>query len=620
MELFEKNIESLKKNKPKFYEKFQETLESFEDMKNEYGVEFLPARDNTMYMQCTVNGNVTRLNSSYNPEREADRWAGQYTYNGYNNVIVMFGMGSGHFVRALKDRINDNHVIILYEPLDYVFIKALHEIDLTDIISDDRISLVVGKDEAELFSRVAVFVHWANIDGLSIVRHPEYENVFLEEHSRFADVMNQVIRGIKIEGNTESFFGKEVAYNTINNIKYIPNSHYLSDFIGEFDEETVGIVVAAGPSLDNNVHILHEIKNKAIIMATDTSLKRLHDEGIVPDFVVSVDPKKPVRLFENVGFENVPFMCKIDSNYKVLDMHCGHKIWVNPSEYFKALYNSINIDIDYENSGGSVATMAFTLCNMLGLKNIVLIGQDLAYLGDSTHAGGIEDHIRDEENSISYVKGNNGGLVKTRGDWKIYLDWYERAIRTLLPDETRVINATEGGAYIEGTEIMTLREVADTLCTRELHITEKINNILTNCHEDCNEKIAEFFDNCVADIKAMIKSLEKGITLCNRFERKYKKSKALTSEVINCMNDISKVNKRVGDMPIYFIVDEIVKHEDKNSIKNIYGSDEDEYTSNLNMISNTKRIFELSLKAVKDIQEEFVNNVQEVKRRIENGN
>lgn len=615
MNVYEKNIEGLIKYKPKFYDKYKEHLDSYNDIDNDYGVEFLQARDNTMYMQCTVDGNITRMNSSYNPAREADRWAGQYTYNGYNNVVVMFGMGSGHFVRALAGRIKDNHIIILYEPLDYVFIKALHEIDLTDIISDDRIVLSVGNDMSDLFSKVAVFVHWANIDGLSIVRHPEYENVFVTEYGLFTDTMNKVITAIKVEGNTESYFGKEVAYNTIYNIKYIPNSHYLDDFIGRFDKDTVGIVVAAGPSLAKNVHVLHDMKDKAIIMATDTSLKCLYDEGIVPDFVVSVDPKKPVRLFENVGFENIPFMCKIDSNYKVLGMHSGAKIWVNPSEFLRVLYGDLAINIDYENSGGSVATMAFALCNMLGLKNIVLIGQDLAYLGDSTHAAGIEDHIRDEEETITYVKGNDGSMVKTRGDWKIYLEWYERVIK-MLPEDTRVINATEGGAYIEGTEVMTLREVADRFCTRNLHITEIINNILDDKHEEYNEKIEAFFENCIVDIKAMVRNFEKGITLCNRFERKYKKSGTLTSEVITCMNDIGKVNKRIGAMPAYMLVDEIVKHEDRNTIKNIYGLDDDEYTSNLNMISNTRRIFELSLKAAKEIQDAFSSNVEEVKRRI----
>ena len=618
MEIFENNIEKLKKYMPKFYGRMENWLESFV-FNDDCGIEFVPARDGSLYMQYNKEGRIIRLNSSYNPEREAIQWAEQYNYNGYRNVVIMFGIGSMHFIKALLGRLKANHTLVIYEPDKNVFYKILNEIDMTDLIEDNRTELVVGEEELNtLFSIVATLVPWANIEGLSIVRHPEYENVFVEEHSRFVDTLNRVVSAIKVEGNTEAYFGKDMAYNIVNNIKHIPYSHYLSEFIGKFDENTIGIVVAAGPSLDRNVHILHDIKEKAIIMATDTSLKRLHDEGIVPDFVVSVDPKKPIRLFENVSFEKIPFMCRLDCNCKVLSLHTGHKIWVNPLEFFAQLYAKIDMEVDVENSGGSVATMAFSLCNMLGLNNIVLIGQDLAYDGESTHAGGIEDHIINEDKTITYVKGNNGDMVKTRGDWKIYLEWYERVIK-LLPEETRVINATEGGAYIEGTEIMTLREVADTLCTKQLHITDKINSILERTHEDYNDKIAEFFDNCVSDIKVMIKSLEKGITLCNRFERKYKRSKSLTSEVINCMNDIGKVNKRVGEMPIYLIVDEIVKHEDKNSIKNIYGSDEDEYTSNLNMISNTKRIFELSLKAVKDIQEDFVNNVQEVKRRIENG-
>ena len=347
-----------------------------------------------------------------------------------------------------------------------------------------------------------------------------------------------------------------------------------------------------------------------------SQLGKLHAEGIIPDFVVTIDPNKLEYLFDDVGFENIPLFCKIDCNPKVLDRHTGKKIWVNPSNFLCDLCSTLGVKIDVLNAGGSVATTAFTILYMMGIKNIVLIGQDLSYKDNKTHAGEIDIRVQGENRSVQYVKGNYESLVKTRGDWVQFLKGYERTIKS-LPEGVRVINATEGGAYIEGTELMTLREVSDSLCREDRHISETIEQVFENNKRD-NTKICEFIKKSINEIEVMKRKLEKGITLCNRFERKYSKVKSLTSEVVNTMRDIAKINKAIADMNVYYLVDEIVKHEDNESVKNIYAGAEDEYTSNLAMINNTKHIFTLSKVAAELLLPEFKKTYSILEERCNN--
>ena len=57
------------------------------------------------------------------------------------------------------------------------------------------------------------------------------------------------------------------------------------------------IVVGAGPSLDKNIRFLHRAQNKAVIISCDAALKPLMGNGIVPDFVVCLDPQEEITRF-----------------------------------------------------------------------------------------------------------------------------------------------------------------------------------------------------------------------------------------------------------------------------------------------------------------------------------
>lgn len=608
MDIYNNNMELLKEYRPQLNENIKAKLEEHGN-KNEYNVEFLESREGSLYMQCEG----VRFNSRYNPKEEAKRWVKQFEYKEYDPVIIMFGLGTGAFAFEMGELVKNNGYLFIYEPREEVFEKDLNNIDLSDIIVNEKVCIAVGEKMLnELYLWVCTMNTWANLDKLHVIEHPGYRSIFESDFKKFIGEINKAIISVNVEGNTEACFGNEYAYNVVKNLPYLIDSNYLYDFYNVFDEDMVGIVVAAGPSLDDNIHVLHEMKNKALIIATDTSLKKLYAEGIEPDFAIAIDAQKPIEMFQNVGFEKLPFFCTLECSPEILKMHKGKNIWCNTHELHTVLCNRLGINSLSFNVGGSVATAAFSILERLGIHNIVLIGQDLAYKGDKTHADGKNDGVED---NISYVKGNKERLIKTRGDWAHYLRWYEREI-SLLPEDIRVINATEGGAYIEGTELMTLQEVADTLCPKDNNIKETIKKVLETDYSIYNNEIVEFIKECISDLEYMVKSIEKAITMCNKAERKFTKAHVLNKEVINILSDISKINEKLMGKVVYFLLDYIVKHEDRKSIKDIQTVDDDEYISNLNMIKNTKRIFKLSLEAAKGLIPEFENSLSEFERRM----
>ena len=49
------------------------------------------------------------------------------------------------------------------------------------------------------------------------------------------------------------------------------------------------VVVASGPSLNKNVHVLNQIQDSVFIVAALRSLSVLNDAGVIPDVVIQLD-------------------------------------------------------------------------------------------------------------------------------------------------------------------------------------------------------------------------------------------------------------------------------------------------------------------------------------------
>ena len=122
-----------------------------------------------------------------------------------------------------------------------------------------------------------------------------------------------------------------------------------------------------------------------------------------------------------------------------------------------------------------MATMATEVARIVGCKTIILIGQDLAYMGELTHAGR-EKPMGEERNcETKWIDGIYEEKVRSRWDWIYFLHWFEKFIQD-NPDVT-LVDATEGGALIHGSKIMTLQEANDMYCSEYFSFEEFLNKL-----------------------------------------------------------------------------------------------------------------------------------------------
>ena len=253
------------------------------------------------------------------------------------------------------------------------------------------------------------------------------------------------------------------------------------------------------------------------------------------------------------------------ATYGFLDQNKAIKIFYNENEAFvNKLFYQNGKSFATMPCGGSVATSAFAFAYLIGMKNIVLVGQDLALTGDYVHAKGTFDKTDDKTDGHDtfLVDGNYDEKVSTRGDFYSYLKWFEYYIEGCQEYEPqfRVINATEGGAKIKFTEIKTLKEVIDELCVKEINIQkamEKIEPSFNKCQRENNIKFLKGVPDefrCIAkgaeELKKSYKKVEKLTRIRNMDTKTYlkllKRIEKQTKDIEKhpeCMSNISETLK-----------------------------------------------------------------------------
>ncbi|WP_186434579.1 motility associated factor glycosyltransferase family protein [Seleniivibrio woodruffii] len=313
--------------------------------------------------------------------------------------------------------------------------------------------------------------------------------------------------------------------NTLLNIDEILNNPGIDQLKGAFKGRP-GIVVATGPSLNKNVELLRDVTDKAVVVGADASMRVLAKKGMKPHMVCSLERMPPTaKLFEELSpeaFEDVYYAAAPVISPITYQTYKGKRIIVYRNF---ATFKWLDIEKGTLNIGPSSGNMAFKILEYIGCDPIILIGQDLAFGEDgNTHATGSTFGEREStyyENCL-LVEGNYSPQVRSSRVWNMFLNYYHKDV---LNSQAKVINATEGGAKIHGTEIMTFKEAIGKYVTESFDPLAAIKKTLT--YPDG--------ETLTAQRKQVLDKVDQGLMTCGKSIELFKGCHAL------CMEYIEKV-------------------------------------------------------------------------------
>ena len=232
-----------------------------------------------------------------------------------------------------------------------------------------------------------------------------------------------------------------------------------------------------------------------------------------------------------------------------------------------------------------------------------------------THAGGKIKKIVNEDVGQEEIDGWHGDKVKSRYDWIFYRNWFESAIQQL--SGIQVIDATEGGALIHGSEVMALSEVIDAYCTQAFSMKELLIQAPPTFQEEEFQSIREKLQHMEKEMKSIKRNSEEAAMICSQ----------AINLVKQCGQDVSlnkqvkrldALNHQMISQPVYGFLDYYVTDtavEDMKDINKVTGSKEQD---TLDAYTSAKALYDSMIQAVKDLSgEQLKESVNIVKKHLQ---
>ncbi len=409
------------------------------------------------------------LHSRYNPIREAEAIIEEYEGMEPDTTVIFYGTGLGYHIDLFLQKHPDiNYYIyepipeMLYTYLSYNSLKRLPSLKLKDIILADN-----ELDIKKFFNKL---VDKTNDKFIHIVLN-SHRNIFTKEYNEFLELFKETIKDKKTSIGTNLAFQERWILNSMKNFKEVLNTpNILLEKKGAFKDKPV-ILVAAGPSLNEEIENLKQIKEKglAYIFSVGSAINTLIHNNIYPDAATTYDPTiRNQIVFEKVKenrIVDIPMIFGSSVGYETLIDYPGEKYHMITSQDTISNYYLKNQDgkpISIMQDAPSIAVVTVQLLYELGFNPIILAGQNLAYKDKKRHSEGVHysKDVTDEEIEKGiWVKGVYGNEVLTNEGFNRMRQQMEYYIKALSNIE--VINTTKGGAHIEGTSFRELTSVMD---------------------------------------------------------------------------------------------------------------------------------------------------------------
>ncbi|HHS6463794.1 TPA: motility associated factor glycosyltransferase family protein, partial [Campylobacter jejuni] len=383
-ELFNKNIEALSNILLK--ESLKEIKSSKFELilgKDNLDINLKDTSDNTFLYENVID----ELNSMLN------------TYNDkylLYPVLYFYGFGNGILFKALLQNKNHQHIVVFEKDIEIIWIM-FHILDFSSELQSARLMVLQTSSlDIEFFSNFCSskpFFQFSRIYFLELMSHyyERFHEDILGLNKKLAEnFKNSIIS----HGNDplDALQGiEQFVYNLPQMITHPSYKELLSKRKGISD---TAIIVSTGPSLTKQLPLLKKYASKATIFCADSSYPILAKHGIKPDYVCMLERDEIVAECFNNDFgefdKDILFIVKsVTHPHTIKYLQKNNRAFILVSTY-ASFIQYLKLDyFGYFNMGFSVAHMNFLLTIHLKYKNIILIGQDLAYAKDGqTHSQG----------------------------------------------------------------------------------------------------------------------------------------------------------------------------------------------------------------------------------------
>lgn len=353
--------------------------------------QIIEAKDGNKIPVCKniSDGTETVLHSKYNPVREAEG----FSANADSDCLffVVLGLAGGYHIASLIQKCPKAKILAV--EISQPAIDFLSQIKcVNDLLTSKK---VIISDISNLEDKLLASYKPAIHGNLTILSLRQWESVFKEKACEAKDKITKTIKLLASDFSVQSHFGKIWQKNILANLSVAGKTKSFADI--KADTSKIAAIIAAGPSLDENIKELKENRQKYFIIATDTAFSALTKQKIKSDAVISIDgqmishqhymeelPKETLYVFDLCA-NSCAAMKILQKTNNVLFMESGH-----PLAQYASLYSGRQSFPHIDAGSGTVTIAAANFARFLGFanENMVFFGADFSYIGGRPYAKG----------------------------------------------------------------------------------------------------------------------------------------------------------------------------------------------------------------------------------------
>ncbi|EEO7741343.1 motility associated factor glycosyltransferase family protein [Campylobacter upsaliensis] len=370
-------------------------------------------------------------------------------------VLYFYGISNAFMIENLLQNPYHCHLLVYERNLALLY-TLLSSIDLSVALAQKRLLIFNEVSQMEYIFETQPFLAYSRTYFLELM-----SDFYAREQKEILALNSFLMEGFKKsilkQGNDpkDALQGiRQYVYNLDSMIKNPSLKELLAKRGAKFKS---CVIVSTGPSLSKQLPLLKEVQERVVIFAADSAYPILMQNDIVPDYVCMVertdftaeffkhdfgnkDDKTTFLLASLVHPNAIEYLEKRGRNYILIPKHLNFAQYVD-LKAFSLLSSAV-----------SVAHMAFAIALELEFKELVFIGQDLAYddVGhshpkDYQHSANFESEAYEKIKVVAY---GGEGFVESHEIWIFFRQILEDLVKYVV--SAKIYNATQGGARIEG--------------------------------------------------------------------------------------------------------------------------------------------------------------------------
>ena len=423
----------------------------------------------------TAKENGKYLHSAYNPVRESEQTA-QTIHKEKADIFGTAFFGSGLGYNAIfYARLFPNDTIILVESDARYFFTALSVLDWSDFFKAKNIIVALETSPDQVISileRAGSFKHIHIYENSAQTQHAKDYfstlNALIERNKRKSQINNSTL---------EKFSGLWLK-NSCRNLHHLAEKDGVNIYKGKLNPKIPALILAAGPTLEESLPHLKELKKRSVLIAVDTALRPCLKAGVEPDFIILCDPQYyAYRHIAGLSSPSSVLITESAAYPSVFRFGCRKIVMCSSMFPLGQFVESKIGEKGVLSAGGSVSTTAWDFARLIGAKNIIFSGLDLGYPDFQTHIRGstFEEKIHaiskrtnpaeklgiaslfaaGAEKSLDY----SGAEILTDCKMKMFVWWFESKQEEFSPSGIASYSLSEKSLKIPGFKTLSIGQI-----------------------------------------------------------------------------------------------------------------------------------------------------------------